>query len=195
MARDFTATRRELDLDLAGIVPDLRRQVFVAMAQEEIAEFDAGWRAALGREPDTVTAVDGMIGKPISEVMAGGVISHRVQPTGPIVQRALELFDLFTKVVTGGFKSEHALFVDGAQRPIRGPEPPAGSSVEIVNLSAFARKAETRGFGAKDSAGFPDGLMEGIAAQLRREFRGAPVAIRAKWDLFGGQRLPAVAIG
>ena len=195
MARDFTARAREIDLDFADWLAGERQAVFVATAREEIAAFDQTWREATGREPDTETFVDGVRGQPITAVKSGGVIAHRVQPTGPIITRALELFDLFTKVVTGDFKQRHALFVDGVRRPIGGPEPDPGAAVEIVNLSDFARKAEVRGFGAKDGAGFPDGLMAGIAAQLKREFRGAPVPIRAKWDLYQGRRLPAVAIG
>ena len=197
MGVDVATFRREIDLFLDQSVSVAgRREIFVAFAQEEFARFEADWRAALNAEPSVERFVDGRKDAPLQAVkIPGGVAVERVQPIGPIVDRALELFDLFTKIVTGDYDAHTEVFINDARRGRAGAEAQPGDEVAIVNLAPFARKAEARRFNDKDASGFSDGLFEGIAAILKQEFRGGGVAIRYAWRAFDGQRLPLLLIG
>lgn len=189
------AFRKEIDvfLDETASVEG-RREVFVGVARGAIAEFEADWRAALGADPEVQVFVDGARGAPLESVrIPGGGVAARVQPIGPIVDRALELFDLFTKVVTGDYASETVAFVNDVRGSARAAQP--GDQVAIVNLSPFARKAEVRSFNDADSSGFRNGLFEGIAVLLKREFKTQLIPIKYVWRAFGGKRLPALLIG
>lgn len=192
---ELATFRRELDVYLDETLGEKgRRDLFVGIARDTIADFEADWRASLGQDPSIEVFVDGVSGAPLSSVtMPGGTISARVQPIGPIVDRALELFDLFTKVVTGGYKADTVVFVNDAETSSTniGPE----DRVVITNLSPFARKGEVRGFNDEDHSGFRNGLFEGIATILKQEFRGYPVPIAYVWRRFGGRDLPALMIG
>lgn len=192
---DLQAFRRELDVFLEQATSiEGRREIFVGIALEEITRFESQWREALGEDPQTEVFVDGVEGAPIEAVtIPGGTVAARVIPLGPVVDRALELFDLLTKVVTGDYKTQTAVFVND----VRGSAATAtaGDQVAIVNLAPFARKAEIRSFNDADNSGFRNGLFEGVAALLRREVRGVAVPVRYVWRSFGGQRLPALLIG
>lgn len=173
---------------------DGRRQIFVATAAEGIAEFREEWRAATGTAR-IETAVDGRKGAPFESVkIPGGVIAARVNALLPIVSRAFELLDQFTKVVTGGFKSKTYLFVNDV-RAANVAETDLGTLVTIANVSAFARKAERRGFSKVDGAPFSDGLFEGIAAILGREFQETLTGVYFTFRDYGAGRVPTIAIG
>lgn len=191
------AFRRELDVFLnEALSIEGRKEIFVGIAREAIQTFEADWRAALKADPTTEVFVDGRLGAPLTAVtIPGGFVSARVTPLGPVVDRAVELFDLFTKVVTGGFKAETVAFVNDVRTPIRAIDETAGDQIAITNLAPFARKGEVRSFTDTESSGFRGGLFEGVAAVLKREIRGTPVPVRYVWRSFGGDRLPAILIG
>lgn len=173
-----------------------QRAIFLGIAEPVLQEFEADWRASVSGEPDFQRFIDGQEGASLETVrMPGGVIAERVRPIGPIVKRAIELFDLFTKIVTGGFKSELSAFVNDARRPLFGAEAEAGDQVFITSVTDFTWKGEVRGFTDKDSSGFSKGLFASIAAILKREFSGAVVPIRFVGRSVGGRRLPGVLIG
>lgn len=190
----ISSFRRELDVFLDETLSvDGRRQIFVGIAREELAKFESDWRAALpGAQFERF--VDGKKDAAIDQVrIDGGVVAERVRALGPVLDRLLELFDIFTKVLTGGYKSETAVFANGS-RVGRGVEPAPGSSIEIVNLSPFSRKAEVRSFNDKDDSGFSNGLFESLAAILNAEFRGSSVSVYFGWETFEGRRLPMIAL-
>lgn len=173
-----------------------RRDLFLSIARPELAAFEAQWRSALAEEPDFQLFVDGREGASLSSVsIPGGTIAERVRPIGPIVKRAVELFDLFTKVVTGDFKSELSAFINNARRPLFGAEADPGDQVFITSVTDFTWKGEVRGFTDVDSSGFTKGLFASIAAILKREFPGALTPIRFAGRTVAGQRLPGVLIG
>lgn len=188
--------RRELDVFLEETLSvEGRRRIFVGIARDELSKFEADWRAAL-TAPNFERFVDGKKDAPLESVrIDGGTIAERVRAIGPVLDRALELFDVFTKVLTGDYKSQTAVFVDGA-RVSRGAEPPPSASyVSIVNLSPFARKAEVRGFNDKDDSGFRNGLFESLAAIITSEFKGSGAGAAFSFDEYGGVRLPELIIG
>lgn len=191
------AFRRELDAFLdEALSVEGRKEIFVGIARDEISKFEADWRSALKADPTIEVFVDGQLGAPLEAVtIPGGFIAARVTPLGPVVDRAVELFDLFTKVVTGGFKAETVAFVNDVRTPIRSIDETAGDQVAITNLAPFARKGEVQGFTDTDSSGFRNGLFEGVAAVLKREIRGTPIPVKYIWRSFGGDRLPAILIG
>lgn len=194
---ELSAFRRELDVFIDGATSIAgRREIFLGVARPEIAAFEADWRAAVKGDPGIEVAVDGRKGAPLeSVVIPGGTIAARAAPVGPIVDRALEMYDLFVKVLTGDYKRQIAVFVnDAASSRSQASLAGAGDQVAITNLSPFARKGEVRGFNDKDSTGFPNGLFEGLAKLLRDEFKGSGVAIREAWRPFAGRRLPAILI-
>ena len=173
-----------------------RREIFLGLVTEELDAWKAGWRAALGEEPDFQIFVDGAEGAPLESVdIPGGVVAGRVRPIGPIVTRAAELFDLYTKVVSGGFKGALAAYVNDARRPLFGAEAEPGDQVFVTSVTDFTLKGEVRGFTDKDSSGFTRGLFASIAAILKKEFSTAVVLIRYAFRNFGARRLPGVLIG
>lgn len=192
------AFRRELDVFVErALGEEGRREIFLGIARPTVEAFEADWRQALGGTDVTEVFVDGRKGARLEEVrMPGGVILARARPIGPIVDRALEMYDLFVKVVTGDYKADLAVFVDDAPSSRAGARSAgAGAEVVITNLSPFARKGEVRGFNDRDGSNFPNGLFEGIASLLREEFRATNAPISGAWRSFGGRRLPAIAIG
>ncbi len=188
---------REIDVWLDETLSvEGRRDIFLSIAEPALADFEASWRAAVAGDPDFQVFVDGREGAPLSSVaIPGGTVAERVRPIGPIVKRAIELFDLFTKVVTGGFKGELSAFVNDARRPLFGAEAEPGDQVFITSVTDFTWKGEVRGFTDIDSSGFSKGLFASIAAILKAEFKGAVVPIRFAGRNVAGQRLPGVLIG
>lgn len=193
----LSAFRRDLEVFLNDTTSvEGRREIFIGIARPTLAEFESDWRTAIGGDPGVETFVDGVKGAALEAVrIPGGVVAARVAPVGPIVDRALELYDLFVKVVTGDYAGDVSVFVNDAPASRAQGSTAAGSDqVAITNLSPFARKAEVRGFNDRDGSNFPNGLFEGLAAVLRAEFRGSPIPIREAWRSFGGKRLPSILI-
>jgi len=64
-------------------------------------------------------------------------------------------------------------------------------------VSDFARLGEQRGFTKTASAPFSDGLFEGVAAMLRREFRASLNSVYFTYRDYGigPGRVPTIAIG
>lgn len=191
------ALAREIDAFIDSALSEGgQRAIFLGVAIPALQEFEESWRATVTGEPDFQRFVDGREDAPLESVaMPGGVIAERVRPIGPIVKRAAELFDLFTKVVTGGFKGELSAFVNDVRRPLFGAEAAPGDQVFITSVTDFTWKGEVRGFTDKDSSGFSRGLFASIAAILKREFSGAITPIRFVGRNVAGRRLPGVLIG
>lgn len=195
---ELAAFRRELDVFIKEATSlEGRREVFLGVARPTLAAFEADWRAAIGADPSVQIFVDGRAGAPLDSVtIPGGVIAARVRPVGPIADRALALYDLFVKRLTGDYANDVAVFVDGAQSTRGEASAAAGAAqVAVTNLSPFARKGEVRGFNDKEGSGFANGLFEGLVVLLRDEFRGTPIPIREAWRPFAGRRLPSILIG
>lgn len=174
-----------------------RREIFLGVAEPALADFEARWRQALLQDPDFQIFVDGREGAALSSVsIPGGVIAKRVRPIGPIVKRAVELFDIFTKVVTGAYKGDLTAIVNDVARPLFGAEAEAGDQVFITALTDFTWKGEVKGFTDKDSSGFTKGLFASIAAILKQEFPDAltPISFASR-SVAGWGRLPGVLIG
>lgn len=171
-----------------------RQAVFVSTARGALEDFEAGWRARqAGATFERV--VDGSKVARLEDVrIPGGVVFERVVAIAPIVKRALELFDLMTKVVTGDYKSRTFVFADGA-RVAGAAQLDAGDDFVVIgNVSDFARKAERVGFNL--AAGFGrDGLFETIASILQREFAETASAIYFTFRTLEGRRVPVIAIG
>lgn len=196
MAQSLAAFRRELDVFVdQALGPEGQREIFVAVAREALAEFEAQWRSALAKEPEFERFVDGRLGADLASVRADGVIAERVRPIGPIVDRALELFEIFTKIVTGESKSRIFAFVNDMQTPLGSAEARPGDQVAITMLADWDWKGEVRGFNDKDTSGFSNGLFESVAAILKKEFSGAQTPIRFTGRNFAGRRRPAILIG
>ena len=192
------ALAREIDLYLdESLSVSGRREIFLGVAEPLLADFEADWRRALSEEPDFQLFVDGREGGDLASVqIPGGTVAERVRPVGPIVKRAVELFDIFTKLVTGGFKGDLTAYVNDKARSLFGAEAEAGDQVFITALTDFTWKGELRGFTDKDSSGFTKGLFASIAAILKQEFPNSLVPIRfAGRSVPGWGRLPGVLIG
>ena len=190
------AFRRDLDGWLAdSFSEENRRRMLVAVSEEGIARWHAQWKTRYERARAEVS-VDGRLGAPLTSVrVPGGVIAARINAIAPIVDRALELLDQFTKVVTGGYKSQTFVFVDDVpQTDVSAAR--LGDLVTIANVSPFARKAERRGFNVADGAPFTDGLFEGVSAILKREFNDTLNTVYFTFRDYGGAgRVPMIAIG
>ena len=188
--------RQNLDFYLDEVLsPDARREIFVGYVRERIDEAEDNFRAAAGRAAASETFVDGVMGARLENVdIPGGTIAWRVRPIANVADRALEIIDLFTKVVTGDFKSFNTAFIDDQRVSLGAVNPLPGQQLAITNLSPFSRKAEVRAFNDKDDSGFRNGLFEATAQILRREFRGV-TPVRFTYRSFDGRRLPTILIG
>ena len=189
------AFRRELDVYLDEAVSiEGRREIFLSAAREAIEDFEAAWRR---QSPDVgfQRIVDGRRAARLEEVKVGGVIAERVQSVIPILRRALQLFDILTKVVTGGYKSQTFVFSNGVRVGSVSQLANDDDFVVIANVSDFARKAEQRGFnlGAKKSG--TGGLFETIASMLAREFAESANGVYFTYRTIEGNRVPIIAIG
>lgn len=193
------ALRKEVEAFIAdNLSPDGRRDLFIAIAGEQIAAFEDGWRGALATPPDFEHFVDGRpSGNPFEVKMPGGFVSERVVAATPVVMRAVALLDQMTKVVTGDYKSRTRIFRnDVAIASAGGIAFSDDDLIVIGNLSPFARKAEQEGFNKASGAG--DGLFETVAAILGREFQSSPVPIYFTYRALGDDvddRVPVIAIG
>ncbi|MBY0421858.1 MAG: hypothetical protein K2Q06_06105 [Parvularculaceae bacterium] len=193
----LAAFRRELDVFIDETLSiDGRREIFLGVARPTIAAFEADWRAAMGGADVVETFVDGVRGAPLEAVtIPGGVVAARARPVGPVVARLFEMYDLFVKVVTGGYAADIAVFVgDAPASRVQAENAGPGAEVIVTNLSPFARKGEVRGFNDRDGSNFPNGLFEGLAGLLRDEFAGSGATISSRWRTLDGRRLPAIAI-
>lgn len=193
---ELEAFRREIDAFVAeSLGVDARRTLFLGLAGEALTDFETQWRASA---PQVRFAgfVDGSASKDVGEVnIPGGTLAETADMTAAILDRALDLFDRFTKVVTGDYKAQTQIFVDDVQKDAAAARTAAGSLIVIANVAAFARKAETQGFNVTDGAGLPDGLFASIAAILRQEFKGSVDRVYYTWRTILGERVPIVAIG
>ncbi|MEZ5915861.1 MAG: hypothetical protein R3C42_09605 [Parvularculaceae bacterium] len=186
--------RQEIDLYINETLSDAARsKFFVGYSQEAVAAFEKDWNSATEGRARFELFADGRRIESIASAAGSSVISERVKTLGLTVSRALELFDLFTKVVTGDYKSQTFIYVNGGEiQESEADQIPSEAEVVIVNMSPFARKAEKRGFNDADSSGFKNGLFESIAAILKQE---ATVPVRFAFDGKGAGRLPAIIIG
>lgn len=192
---ELAAFRRELEAYIdEALSPDGRQAIFVSLAREALADFEAAWRE---RSPGVTFErfVDGVKTPDISSVAPGGVISERVVTIIPMVRRALELFDIMTKVVTGGYKSKTFVFA-GGRRVTRAEDlNNEDEFVAIANVSEFSRKAEQRGFNLAGGVNGTGGLFETIASILDDEFSDAANTVYFTYRTIEGNRVPIIAIG
>lgn len=196
MAQTLAAFRKDLEVFIRDDLGEERqREIFLAISREQIDAFEEEWRAALPGDPDFQRFIDGRQTDAIDGATLDSVIAERVRPIGPIVDRALELFELFTKVVTGESKRQIYAFVNDRQTPLGSAEASPGDQVVIASLSDWNWKGEVRRFNDTDSSGFSKGLFASIAAILKREYPTAVVPIRFGGRSFGGKPAPAVLIG
>lgn len=186
--------RQEIDLYINQTLSEEgRAKFFVAYAQKEFEAFEKKWTTATQGKAQFERFADGQSVQGFSESTREKVLLERVKMLGVTVDRALELFNLFTKVVTGDYRAQTFVFVEGNRigasqaQSIR-----ADAQVSIVNLSPFARKAEARGFNDTAGSGFKNGLFESIAAILKQE---STVPVRFTFEGNGDARLPAIKIG
>lgn len=192
---DLAAFRRELDVFVAETLGEEgARQIFIQTAGPALAEFEAEWRSV---RPDATFErfVDGRETDDISAVAADGVILERVVAVAPMVRRALELFDLMTRVRTGGYKSQTFVFSGGARASTAAALANRDDFVVIANVSAFARRAELRGFNIAEGLGAGAGLFETIASIIADEFAATANAAYYTWRTIEGRRIPVLALG
>lgn len=190
------AFRRELDVFIEDATSaDTRREIFVSISREALGEFETAWRA---RQPGVAfnRFVDGDQARRLEDVVIpGGTVAERVQTVAPMVRRALQLFDIMTKVVTGGYKSETHVFSNDGRFSTVADLANRDDFVIIANVSDFARKAEQRGFNLAAGVEGTGGLFETIASILSREFRDAANGVFFTYRTIEGNRVPVIAIG
>ena len=196
MVNDFNAHRRDVELLIdETLSDDAQRNVFVSFAGDQVEELETAWAQILGRRQPAEVAVDGRKGAPIESVnYPGGTVFARVQPVNDVIEEALRLADIFTKVRTGSFKRSLALFVNNS-RTSRNTKVNPGERAFITFLADFAIVGEVREFTDRDDSGFSEGLIEELASLLRFQFRGFAVPIRYAWRTIAGRNLPGIAIG
>lgn len=192
----IAAFRREIEVYVnRALSVEGQRALFVATAEETLDEFEDAWQARLS----TVSFerfVDGVLTEEISRVrIPNGVVAERVVAVAPILDFALEQFDRLTKVVTGGYKSQTHIFLNGSR--VSAAQDLVGSNdlLIVANVSDFARKAERQGFNLRDGAGFSTGLFETVAAITARQFADTANAIYFTFRDIEGDRVPVLAIG
>ena len=188
------AFRREIDVFIDQELGDGARALFVATARQTLEQFEQAWRERY-RDATFDRRVDGSSVKALEDVQSGGVVSERVITVLPIVRRALELFDLMVRVVTGGYKAQTFLFSEGARVGSVGGLGSADDFVVLANVSDFARPAEQRGFNLREGVFGAGGLFESMAAILQREFAESANAVYFTYRTIEGNRVPVLAIG
>lgn len=188
------AFRTEIDLFLNQVLSaESRGHVFVSLAEDRLTKFEQDWRKAAGDRITFERFADGREVTSLAGISGPKVIAERVVTLGLAVNRALELFDLFTKVVTGDYKAQTFVLAGGSRISAgEADQISSDAEVEIVNVTPFSRKAEARGFNDADSSGFKNGLFESIAAILKQE---ALVPVKFSFSGQGGARLPSIIIG
>jgi hypothetical protein len=175
---------------------DARRDLFITIAGEQISAFEDGWKGALSSPPDFQHFVDGRpSGSPAQVKIPDGFVSERVVTIQPVIKRAVELLDQFTKVVTGDYKSKTKIYRNDAEISGAGNVFDRDDLVVIGNISDFARKAERRGFNSTLGATRETGLFASVAAILKKEFRGSLVPIYFTFRALADERVPVIAIG
>lgn len=103
--------RQELDVFLEQTISEQGQlRIFIAFAEEEIERFRAAWAESSGGKAIVDVVVGGQAGAPISSARLSDPVLARARTLGLAVDRALTLYDTLTKVVTGGYKADLAVF-------------------------------------------------------------------------------------
>ncbi|WP_244492917.1 hypothetical protein [Bosea sp. Root670] len=155
--------------------PASRSRMVAEIARDAISEAQATNRAALGRDPEQKTFVDGRVGAALDSVNPDrGVILA-------VFDVSTDLFDYVGRMLvqhsprlTGRYQDSHVLFADGVEVERYDAARRAEEWV-FLNVQPYARKIEA---GSSDQA--PDGVYEAVAALASRRF-GNVASVKFSW--------------
>lgn len=186
MAFDFRALRRDVEILIDDVLSDeAQRQMFIAIAADEIEAFENAWREALAnRGLEAQIIVNGQLGGFLEQVtFPGGVILARVKPVADIVNEALKQLNALVKIKRGRYKRSLAVYAD-QRRILSGNEAGPSDKVAITYLAPYARRAEQQEFNIKDGAALGGGLLFTVTKMLKKKFRAAALKIRFNYANF-----------
>jgi hypothetical protein len=183
--RAFTA---QLELAKKNIVGEARRRALAELAREAKAEAEQINRAALGRDVESKTFVDGREGAPLESVKPYGTIVHLFAVHVAAVDFAYETILSLSPIYTGRYKDSHILMVNGVETA--GPVTPGvDDEIALVNTQPYARRLE-HGWSKRQA---PDGIYEVAFPIVRRRFGGIVRVDFTYMDLVGHHgRAPAL---
>ncbi len=161
--------------------PEGRSKALAAFAREQLAAAQKTNAAAIGRQPQHDTYVDGVKGGTEESVRPDGTIIYEFELVTDVIDWIQEQLIRHSPVRSGRFQKSHLLFADGVEVQF-GAKIPAATVYVFVNSQPYARKIE-RGL----SSQAPEGVFEVVAVLGQRRFGNIATVRFAFESLLGGK--------
>lgn len=138
-------------------------------ARRALAEAKDQNRQVLGKEPDHVSFVDGVVSEVFSSVRPDGRIIFEFEIGVGVVQWIHAALLDASPVKTGRYKASHVIYADGVE--VTDPMAAEGAEeVVILPLVPYARKIEGRGARRPQSRSAPKGVYQVVSTMAARRF-------------------------
>lgn len=172
---------RDVEVALSEeLSPQAQSRALAQFAREQIDEAKQTNRAALGRVPRYVVAVDGRAGGLLDEVRPDGVIVAEFEVLNDALAWIGEQLLHHSPVRSGRYQASHTLLADGVEIEW-GATIPAAEEYVFINTQPYARKIE-----AGRSSQAPDGVYQAVATLAARRFGNiAKITFGYRVPLFG----------